>query len=108
MLRNNLWKLILSVLILSWALVTMTPLKDRPFDQYITGEASAKTADFSQVMAQAAARVKSKQAPSVYVALKQIGKEQRLDLSQFFPDIKLESSLTNIEKRNDILLTYLL
>jgi SecD/SecF fusion protein len=100
--------LILSLLILSWALVTMMPLKDRPFDQYVTGEASAKTADFSKVMAQAAERVKSKQAPSVYVALKQIGKEQRLDLSQFFPDIKLESSLKNIEKRNDILLTYLL
>ncbi len=108
MLRNNLWKLILSVLILSWALVTMMPLKDRPFDKYVTGEASAKTADFAKVMAQAAERVQSKQAPSVYVALKQIGKEQRLDLSQFFPDIKLESSLKNIDKRNDILLTYLL
>jgi len=108
MLRNNLWKLILSVAILLWAVVTMLPLKDRPFDQYITSEASAKPADFTKLMTRANERVKSKQAPSVYVALKQIGKEERLDLSQFFPDIKLESSLKNIEKRNDILLTYLL
>src|SRR5512141_1073375 len=108
MLRNNLWKLILSAAIVLWAVFTMLPLQDRDFGQYINSEASAKQADFAKVMAKANDRIKSKQAPSVYVALKQIGKEERLDLSQFFPDIKLESSLKNIEKRNDILLTYLL
>ena len=45
---------------------------------------------------------------STYVALKQIAREDRIDLSEFYPDIKLESSLKNIDKRNDILMTYLL
>jgi SecD/SecF fusion protein len=108
MLRNNLWKLILSAGIVLWAVYTMLPLQDRDFGQYITGEVSAKPADFATIMAHARERVAAKQAPSVFVALKQIGREQRVDLSQFFPGIKLESTLKNIEKRNDILLTYLL
>jgi SecD/SecF fusion protein len=108
MLRNNLWKLILSAGIVLWAVFTMLPLQDRDFGQYINGEASAKQADFAKLMTRAGDRVQSKQAPTVYVALKQIGREERIDLSQYFPDIKLESTLKNIEKRNDILLTYLL
>jgi len=108
MLRNNLWKLILSAGLVLWAVFTMLPLQDRDFGQYITGEASAKQADFAKLMTRANDRVKAKQAPSVYVALKQIGREERIDLSEFFPGIKLESTLKNIEKRNDILLTYLL
>jgi SecD/SecF fusion protein len=42
------------------------------------------------------------------MALKQIGRDERIDLSQFFPDVRLEESLKNVSKRNDILLKYLL
>ena len=42
------------------------------------------------------------------MALKRIGREQKIDLSQFFPDVRLEESLKNIGKRNDILMKYLL
>jgi SecD/SecF fusion protein len=112
MLRNNLWKLILSAGLVLWAVFTMLPLQDRDFGQYVTSEASAKKADFAKLMTKvndrkAAAKAQGRDI-SVYVALKQIGREERLDLSQFFPDIKLESTLKNIDKRNDILLTYLL
>jgi len=47
-------------------------------------------------------------AQSEYVALRQIAKERKIDLAQFFPQIRLESTLRNIEKRNDILLNELL
>jgi SecD/SecF fusion protein len=112
MLSRNLWKLILSAAIVLWAAFTLLPLKDQNFGDYLTAETSAKPAEFTQLMTKARARIaesKTRGAEiSYYVALRQIGKEERIDLSQFFPHIKLESTLKNVEKRNDILLTHLL
>jgi SecD/SecF fusion protein len=108
MLRNNLWKLTFTLAIVAWALATLLPLQDRPFADYAKASATAKTAEFAKLMDEAASRKQSGQAMSEFVALKQIGKERRLDLSQYFPGIRLEEKLKNIEKRNDILLTELL
>jgi SecD/SecF fusion protein len=108
MLRQNIWKLLLSVAILIWAVAELVPIRDRPFDQYIRTQATAKQADFINVMKEASDRVASKQAQTVFVALKQIGKERKLDLSQFFPQIRLEASLKNVDRRNNILLDELL
>jgi SecD/SecF fusion protein len=108
MFRQNLWKLLLSIAIVIWAVAELIPLKDRPFDQYIRSEAKGFPAEFAAVMKQADTRVDSKQAPSVFVALKEIGKEQKLDLSKFFPQVRLEASLKNVERRNNILLDELL
>jgi SecD/SecF fusion protein len=108
MLRQNLWKVILSAVIMLWAVSELLPLKGRPFDSYVKSAASAKSAQFNTLMAKVAERVKSGQAPSTFVALKQIGRDEKLDLSQFFPQIRLEDKLKNIEKRNNILLEELL
>lgn len=108
MLKRNLWKLVLSIAVVAWAGLQLIPLKDEPFVDYIRTHASAKQADFAKLLDEAAARKKALQAPSEFVALKQIGKERRLDLTQYFPHIRLEESLKNIEKRNDILLAELL
>ncbi len=108
MFRRNLWKLTLSVAVLLWAAYTLIPLKDRDFGTYIKSEASAKQADFGQLLSRANDRVQSKRAPSLYMALKQIGREENLDISQYFPQVNLESSLKNVEKRNNILLDELL
>src|SRR6478752_4634052 len=108
MLRQNLWKVILSAVVLLWAVVSLLPLKDQNFGDYVKSEASAKSAQFATLMTKVSERIKSGQSPSVYVALKQIGKEEKLDLSQFFPQVRLEESLKNIEKRNSILLDELL
>ncbi len=108
MFKRNLWKISLSLLILGWAIFALLPLKDIPFPDYAKSRASAKTEEFSALLAKAAAMKKSGAAPSEFVALKQIGRDQRLDLSQYFPDVRLEESLKNIGKRNDILLKYLL
>ena len=101
MLRNNLWKLTFTLAIVAWALATLLPLQDRPFADYAKASATAKTAEFAKLMDEAASRKQSGQAMSEFVALKQIGKERRLDLSQYFPDIRLEEKLKNIEKRNE-------
>lgn len=108
MLSRNLWKLILSTAVVLWAVFTTLPIQDRDFSQYIKSEVTAKTADFTALMQKASERVSSGRAPSVFVALKQIGREEKIDLSTFFPEIKLEASLKNIEKRNTILLDELL
>ena len=108
MFRQNLWKLLLTFAVIIWAVAELMPFKDRPFDQYFKSEAKAYPADFAALMKQADGRVASKQAPSVFMALKQIGREQKLDLSRFFPHIQLEASLKNVERRNNILLDELL
>ena len=108
MLRRHLWKLTLSAALVLWAVLTVLPLKDQPFGDYVKQEASAKPAEFAKLMGEVDTRIKSGRASSVYVALKQIGLERKLDLSQFFPQVRLEATLTNIEKRNNILLDELL
>lgn len=108
MFKRNLWKITLTAFIGAWAISSLLPLNDTPFNEYIQTEASADVTEFESVMAQASEKVANGEAQTVFLALKQIGKEQRLDLTKFFPEVRLESSLKNIEKRNAILLDYLL
>jgi len=106
--RRDLWKLILSLAIMGWAVASLLPLKNQEFADYIKSHATAKTAEFAGLMDEAAALKAAGRAPSEFVALKQMGKDRKIDLSQYFPQEKFESSLKNIEKRNDILLTEML
>jgi SecD/SecF fusion protein len=106
MLRQNLWKVILSAIVLLWAVGSLLPLKDQPFGDYVKSEVSAKNAQFATLMAKVSDRAKS--GKSTFVALKEVAREDKIDLSQFFPQIRLEDKLKNIEKRNSILLDELL
>ncbi len=108
MFKRNLWKIVVSVAILGWAIDALLPLKDVPFPQYARDHATAKKEEFNKLLDQAAALKKSGAAPTEYVALKQIGHGQKIDLSQYFPKVNLEDSLKNVGKRDDILLKYLL
>ncbi|MBL9189083.1 MAG: protein translocase subunit SecD [Opitutaceae bacterium] len=115
MLKRNLWKIIVTLGLLGWALSAIIPLNDTPFVDFARATASPKEitvgsdkVTFAKLLDEAAARKKNLQAVSEFVGLKQIGKERRIDLSQFFPDIRLEASLKNIEKRNDLVLNEVL
>jgi SecD/SecF fusion protein len=115
MLKRNLWKLVLCLAIVAWSVTQLVPVKDAPFVDYIRTHATNKELTFNgekltfaKLLDEAAQRKKNLQAPSEFVALKQIAKDRRIDLSQFFPEVRLEESLKNIEKRNEILLTELL
>ncbi len=108
MFKRNAWKIILSLVITGWAVSELLPLKDVPFPEYAKSKASAKTAEFDSLLGKAEALKKSGAAPSEFVALKNIGHDSRIDLSVFFPDIRLEDSLKNVDKRNSILLNELL
>jgi SecD/SecF fusion protein len=108
MFKRNLWKITLTAFIGAWAISSILPLQDTPFNDYIQEQVTADISEFESVMAQASEKVANGEAPSVFIGLKQIGQEQRIDLSKFFPEVRLESSLRNIEKRNAILLDHLL
>jgi SecD/SecF fusion protein len=108
MLKRNLWKICLSLLILGWAIFALIPIKDIPFADYARAHATAKNDQFNGLLDKARADWKAGKSPSEFVALKKIGRDEKIDLSEFFPNVRLEESLKNISKRNDILLKYLL
>jgi SecD/SecF fusion protein len=108
MFKRNFWKIVLSLVITGWAVSELLPYKDVPFPVYAKSHATAKTTEFDALLDKAAAMKKAGAAPSEFVALKGIGHDQRIDLSVFFPDIRLEDTLKNVDKRNSILLNELL
>lgn len=109
MLSRNLWKLLLSLIIMGWAVSSLLPLENQNFPDYAKASATAKTAEFARLVDEAEAlAAASEDVPSVFVGLKQIGKQRKIDLAQYFPEMRFEAKLTNIAKRNNILLTELL
>src|SRR5690606_26722294 len=86
MLKRNLWKLVLCLAILAWSVSQLIPVQDVPFPDYIREHTTAKQAEFRQLVDEAVGRVRNGQAPSEFVALRQIGSERKIDLSQYFPD----------------------
>ena len=107
MLKRNLWKLVLSAAIMIWAVWTLMPLKDQPFSDYAKAQSRAKTTEFAALLKEAGDRRASGQSPSAFVALKEIAKERKIDLSQYFPNLDI-GDVKNIERKNNILLDYLL
>jgi len=108
MFRRNLWKITFSLLLVAWAVSTLLPLHDTPFADYARAHVTAKAPEFKSLLDEAAARTKTGTAPSDFVALKRIAKERSIDLSSYFPDYRLEASLKNLDRRNEIVLNELL
>ena len=108
MLKRNFWKLTLSLGVILWALTALLPLSDRPFADYATSKSEAKTAEFAALIQEARNLAATKQVTSVFVGLKKLANQRGIDLTQYFPQYPIESSLGNIEKRNTILLDHLL
>jgi len=108
MFKRNLWKICISLFMLGWAVYALMPVKDIPFADYVRSKATAKTDEFNKLVDQAVALRKSGGAPSDYIALKRLSEKQKVDVSQYFPSLRLEDSLKNVTKRDDILLKYLL
>ena len=108
MFKRNFWKLTLSLAVVLWALSSLLPIQDRPFADFAKDKAKTKSSEFVALIKESSDRVVSKQSSSVFVALKAIAKERKIDLTQYFPQFPIEASLGNVEKRNAILLDYLL
>jgi SecD/SecF fusion protein len=108
MFKRNFWKLTLSLAVVLWAVSSLLPLQDQPFADFAKSKAEVKASDFSALIKESSDRVTAKQSASIFVALKSIAKERKIDLTQYFPQYPIESSVGNIEKRNAILLDHLL
>ncbi|TVR47923.1 MAG: protein translocase subunit SecD [Puniceicoccaceae bacterium] len=106
MLGKLTWKLALSVIVVAWAVLYLVPTRDTPFEEYAL--AQARVENFSSLMERAAQRVEDGTAPTAFIALRDIAQEEQIDLSRYFPQINLEATLVNINRRNEILLHHLL
>ena len=104
---NILWKFILTALIIWWCIISITPLQDRPFEQYIAEQATAEVDTFNAILDRAQARVANKESNTLFTALRELGVEEEIDYATFFPEIQVKD-IANRNKRNNILLKYLL
>lgn len=104
---NILWKFLLTAAIIFWCVMSITPLQDRPFEDYIVAQVTADQADFDGVLQRAQERVDAGDAPTLFIALRDLGVDEEIDYAKFFPQINV-ADIANLNKRNDILLKYIL
>ena len=107
MIKQNLWKIILSVAVVIFFATSLIPLKDREFIDFVKLEASAKQSEFNALVKEAVSLKESQQVKTAFLGLKQIASERKIDLSQYFPNLNV-GDVKNIDRKNAILLDYLL
>lgn len=100
-----LWKAALSVALVGWALLNLVPFEDREYDEYVLQVSQGE--EFVALVERAKEETEAGMHPSVYVALRDIARAEKIDLIQFFPTINLVD-IANQDRRNDILLRELL
>lgn len=99
------WKLVLSVVIVGWAVLNLIPLEDKDFDTYMETRATANQAAYTDFLAAAQERVDDE--TPLILALKEEARVQAIDLhQQFFPDVDLVE-VKNLNRRNNILIDVL-
>ncbi len=100
---KHIWKLLLTVMIVAFSVSYLIPLEDKDFSEYLRGASDSE--EFYELLDRAETRMAEEDSvQSVYVGLRDIVTEERIDLSQYFPDINLDPSLYNLDKKNKILL----
>ncbi len=104
---NILWKFLLTAALLGWCFLSITPLQDRPFEDYIVAQATAETAEFAELMSKAEARVAAGGSPTLFIALRDLGVEEGINYAKFFPQVNV-ADIANQNKRNDVLLKHIL
>jgi SecD/SecF fusion protein len=87
--------------------MSITPLQDRPFEDYIISQVTADQAEFADVLQRGQARVDAGESPTLFIALRDLGVEEEIDFAKFFPQINV-ADIANLNKRNDILLKHIL
>lgn len=104
---NILWKFLLTATIIFWCVLSVTPLKDRPFEDYIVAQNTAHEDEFSDLLDRAEERVEAGDSPTLFIALRDLGVEEEIDYAKFFPEINV-ADIANQNKRNGILLKHIL
>ena len=81
---NILWKFVLTALIIWWCTISITPIQDRPFEQYISGQATSQVDAFEELLARAQTLVTSKESKTLFTALRDLGVEESIDYGTLF------------------------
>ena len=69
--------------------MSVTPLQDRPFEDYIVAQVTAEEAEFADVLQRAEARVEAGESPTLFIALREFWTEEGIDFAAFFPQINV-------------------
>ncbi len=112
------WKLLVTFLLLAYAVGALTPLTTRRFDEFAASKVTGDKVGFQALLAKAGERVENNaknipdapKAPTVYQALRDIVNDPAapVDLhALYFPELDLVSE-PNVQKRNLLVLRHLL
>ncbi|KAF0095322.1 MAG: SecD/SecF fusion protein [Puniceicoccaceae bacterium 5H] len=122
---TNVFRLILTIIVVAWAAMELTPLQDTPLDQYMlervtaevdaAGEQQQTQAENRQELATLIDRAKQKVEeakdgeytadnpnpyPSFSAAIRRIADDEGIDLAQFYSDLRHRLHTKNLERRN--------
>ncbi|MDR0595150.1 MAG: protein translocase subunit SecD [Puniceicoccales bacterium] len=105
--KSSVFKWLISIFVVCLALYSLFPIRDQPLDKFIERHATCDNAQFKVILNRAKERVNLGKTKTLFLALKEISKDENIDLSHFFPDINL-ADIKNIKRKNDLLLNVLL
>ena len=107
---NIAWKLLITVLVVAWAVSAMMPFKSTQFEDYIATRATAHQEDFSKLLKtvegmvdKVAYKTDPNKYPTLYIALRDYCNAKEIDLAKYFPDVNTSEILV-LKKRNTLLL----
>lgn len=124
---TNIFRIVITLIVILWAAAEITPPKSTPFEDYILSHVSERSdaegnivlsleenrADLEQLVeranvlvAEAAGDATSPYA-TLFTAINRISVDEGIDLSQYFQDIRLQE-IRNLRKKNRILMNELL
>jgi len=106
MITRTLWKLGIALAVVVWSVISFLPFNDVDFPTYLEKHVSANQEDFNKMLETAKTQVENGEVSSVYVALRQMGEEDQVDFSSYFPHVNLRD-IKNLNHRNEVLLKYL-
>lgn len=100
---------VLCVFSLGFALVSLLPVSDREFPEYLVSSASDNLSELESLVGEAHQRVEQEKSPTVYVAVRDLALERHIDIAErFYPDTRVDSSLRTLDARNRAMLRHLL
>jgi len=102
------WKLLLTCGIVAWAATSLLPVRETPFPEYVRTAATAHQEDFRALLARAEQRAAQSERVTVFTALRDTATEEGVDLHRFFPHLRMEAGLRNLERRNALVVNELL
>ncbi|MGE9295315.1 MAG: protein translocase subunit SecD [Puniceicoccales bacterium] len=105
--NSIIWKLIISAIILAWALLSLFPLKDTDFRDFVVSQPVSNQQEFNELVAEVDELVASGEYNSFYVALRETANQRKIDLhGDYFTQVRMVSE-PKLEGRNKLILDYL-